>query len=300
VPGASFTVVVPTLDHPDELRATLRSIIAQQHDAFDVVVVDDGSAPPLEPIVQEIRDLGPRCGGVDYLWQSNAGPSAARNQGAARGAGEYLVFLDTGDRAEPDWLARLGAVLGAYRSEAGSCGVTMQRADGTTAVRLPRRLGPLFGSMFALPQPGCLAIRRDVFHAVGGFDELLRFSENTEFGIRLGAHIAAVGGATVHVSAPLIVRPVPAEGSQAYSDQRRLETALYILDLHADRFAMDPRARATYLAVAAVAAARLGRSREARQLFAEAAAADPRDVKNLGRLAVASLPPLQRRVWRAR
>lgn len=71
----------------------------------------------------------------------------------------------------------------------------------------------------------------------------------------------------------------------------------YILAHHRAILAEQPHELANYLATVGVAAARTGRLRRARRLFAEAARADPRRPKHLARLAVALVPPVARRAW---
>jgi cellulose synthase/poly-beta-1,6-N-acetylglucosamine synthase-like glycosyltransferase len=70
---------------------------------FEVVVVDDGGSSPLDEIV---RTYGEGLA-VRLIRQSNSGPGAARNTGAAQAKGEYLAFTDDDCRPAPDWLSSL-------------------------------------------------------------------------------------------------------------------------------------------------------------------------------------------------
>jgi len=100
-----FSVVIPTFRRPDGLARCLQALAAQElpHDRFEVVVVDDGSAePPREIVARFTRALA-----VRLVEQSNAGPAAARNTGAAAAHGDYLVFTDDDCRPDPCWLRAL-------------------------------------------------------------------------------------------------------------------------------------------------------------------------------------------------
>jgi GT2 family glycosyltransferase len=100
-----ISVVIPTYDRPAQLDACLDALGRSTHprDAFEVVVVDDGSPAPLDEVVDRHRgSLGIR---LDR--QANAGPAAARNRGAALARGAVLVFTDDDCLPDPDWLSAL-------------------------------------------------------------------------------------------------------------------------------------------------------------------------------------------------
>jgi GT2 family glycosyltransferase len=101
----SFSVIVPTYDRPEAVRRLLLALqrLEYPEDRFEVVVVDDGGATPLDAVVD-----GVRYGfGVTLLRQANAGPASARNMGAQRARGQYLAFTDDDCEPDNDWLDAL-------------------------------------------------------------------------------------------------------------------------------------------------------------------------------------------------
>lgn len=96
------SVVIPTYNRPGQLAACLDSLTRLDYpaDRFEVVVVDDGSATPLDGVVDAVSDR------VDLRLhrQRNAGPAAARNAGAERARGVVLAFTDDDCAPEADWL----------------------------------------------------------------------------------------------------------------------------------------------------------------------------------------------------
>jgi glycosyltransferase involved in cell wall biosynthesis len=100
-----FSVVIPTYNRREALRACLRALSRQQYprDAFEVLVIDDGGSDSLADLEKSLD--GP------LLWrlhrQPRAGPAAARNLGALHAGGEYLAFTDDDCEPAPDWLVRL-------------------------------------------------------------------------------------------------------------------------------------------------------------------------------------------------
>ncbi len=105
-PPATFSVIIPTRDRPEKLAVCLESLAEQNYprDQFEVVVVDDASRLPLDPVVAVFRERLT----LTLLKQSrSAGPSVARNYGAARATGKFLAFTDDDCSPTSDWLQRL-------------------------------------------------------------------------------------------------------------------------------------------------------------------------------------------------
>lgn len=99
------SVVIAAFSRPEKLRACLKALCAQTLPAsqFEVVVCDDGSPVPLEPLVMGFADRLQ----VRAVRQDNAGPASARNFAAAHASAAHLAFTDDDCLPAPDWLARL-------------------------------------------------------------------------------------------------------------------------------------------------------------------------------------------------
>ncbi|HTR39917.1 MAG TPA: glycosyltransferase [Bryobacteraceae bacterium] len=99
---AFFSVVTPTRNRAQSLAACLAALAGLEYprDAFEVLVIDDGSAEPVERTVQCWAGRLP----LRLLRQDNAGPASARNHGAAQARGDWLVFLDDDCAPRPNWL----------------------------------------------------------------------------------------------------------------------------------------------------------------------------------------------------
>lgn len=102
-----FSIVIPTYNRPERLQQCLDAIAQLEYprDRFEVVVVDDGSDSPIEPVVTVFRDRL----NLTLIQQANAGPATARNTGAAQATGKYLVFTDDDCTPLPNWLQVLEA-----------------------------------------------------------------------------------------------------------------------------------------------------------------------------------------------
>lgn len=153
------SVIIPTRNRADLLDQALLALDAQQYEDFEVIVVDDGSDEDLGPVLE-----GRSVRGRPLRWfrQAGAGAVRARLRGVSESEAEILAFTDSDCEPQPGWLAT-------------AVGRIDQGADLVSGRTRPmRRVGPLEravneakGGLF----PSCnLAVRRDVYDAVGGFD----------------------------------------------------------------------------------------------------------------------------------
>ena len=175
------SVIIPLYNKAAHVGRALRSVSAQTFGDFEVIVVDDGSTDGGAGAVGLHAD--PR---VRLVSQSNAGPGAARNRGAAEAGGEVLAFLDADDEWLPGFLeegVRLldacGAgvacvTMGYFAHPPGESKEGMWRARGikagvqrVTPGTPPARLV----HMLAYMSPCTTLVRADVFRRWGGFYE---------------------------------------------------------------------------------------------------------------------------------
>ena len=98
------SVVIPTCGRPRQLLDCLEALAAQTlADAWEVIVVDDGSVPPIDFAA---LDFGDRLR-LHGIRQPNTGPAGARNSGVQAARGEWIAFTDDDCRPEPEWLETL-------------------------------------------------------------------------------------------------------------------------------------------------------------------------------------------------
>lgn len=101
-----FSIVIPTYNRPERLVACLQSIAELDYcrDRFEVIIVNDGSTTPIDPVVAPFQQLN-----LTLITQPNSGPATARNTGATAAKGKFLVFTDDDCMLLPDYLTVLEA-----------------------------------------------------------------------------------------------------------------------------------------------------------------------------------------------
>jgi len=172
----TVSVIIPVLNAVRYLPESLQSLRQNCGVQMELVVVDDGST---DHSLEIVRESGLAS---TILKQSRRGPAAARNRGLEVASGEYVAFLDADDIWPAGTLVRLSEVLEGL-PQVGVCqGKVATLAQPEVHPRLRRRI---------LPQPsytvnlGSALFRRELFRRVGGFDESLRFDEDTDLWMRL-------------------------------------------------------------------------------------------------------------------
>lgn len=178
------TVVVPALSAPRPVRRLLAAVPP----GVPVVVVDDGSSPPLHSALTDLPDVTVLRHAVPR------GPAAARNAGAAVARTAWIVFVDADVEPPPGWLAALRAAADddevvavgpRVRSTAapGPGGFVERHAGGLDLGPTPATVAA-GGPVGYLPS-AVLLVRRDVFTRVGGFDAAMHVAEDVDLVWRL-------------------------------------------------------------------------------------------------------------------
>lgn len=98
-----FSVIIPTYNRADKLKATLQSVINQSFADFEILVVDDGSVDHTKAVIDAFQDRR-----ITYFWIKNSGgPATPRNYGIVKSQSDWVCFLDADDIWYPDKLMRV-------------------------------------------------------------------------------------------------------------------------------------------------------------------------------------------------
>lgn len=216
------SVCVSTRDRDASLRKLIAALQAQllDREAFEVVVVDDGSVDGTSMALEQLQSESP----LQLRWlrnESARGPAAGRNRAWRAARAPLIAFTDDDCEPSSTWLA---------------AGLAAMESEGVVAVgrvmpnpRQTQLLGPFAytvgvdeAQLFWFPTANLFCRRRDL-EAVGGFDESiwgggLPTSEDTDLGLRL----LSAGARPVFVGRALVYHEVrPKSLRQLLAEQRR-------------------------------------------------------------------------------
>jgi glycosyltransferase involved in cell wall biosynthesis len=199
--GPKISIIIPAYNLESCMEHTLNSVTSQTFPSLELVLVNDGSTDNTLQIAREV--LGES--GIDYqiLDQVNQGVSQARNAGIRAAQGEYLFFLDGDDYLEPDCLEKMYQALVEHHAQTAYASYvkvtdTGERLDSTPLVELPEissaeyliRLELSMAITFSFCQ--LLYPRRLVREKGIYFNPKLRYGEDTDFALRVLAHLESV------------------------------------------------------------------------------------------------------------
>jgi len=224
------SVITPTYNRAHLLPRALESVLSQDFQDLELIVVDDGSTDETPEVIARIGD--PRLRYIRFA--ENRGIGAARHAGVEAARADLIAFIDSDDVWLPGKLAyqvalfqeqpRIDVLFGNYHNvnevQGGSVLGFAQADPGFRMLRV-QPLAPevwevlaglpvvlLWANPFATPT---VMLRRRVFCAVGNFRTNLSGPEDFEFWFR-----AAVKGARfAYTTRPLIERHKDAQSITA-------------------------------------------------------------------------------------
>jgi len=186
-----ISVIIPTYNSAAFVVSAVESVLRQELEPAEIIVVDDGSTD------DTAEALGPYRRSIRYLTQPNSGPAVARNRGVGAAQSDWIAFLDADDVWMPHKLRRqvecmkanprAGLIHSAFLDWDNRTGETSRR----TLLRhnFSGRCYPLFFFQNGV-LPSTALVRKEYVTRIGGFDETIRKAgvEDYDFSFRIARH----------------------------------------------------------------------------------------------------------------
>lgn len=176
------SVIIPAYNAEKFLAETLTSVFNQTYSNIEVIVINDGSTDQSESLLLNIQSREPR---LKIVSQQNQGISSARNTGIAKAQGEYITFIDSDDKWDITFLAKMverqeqtnANLIYAGSSDCSSQGIKPRLSDFRESSNLVGYL-----SQKALLHVGCLFINKQFldYHQID-FNKALKTGEDIVF-----------------------------------------------------------------------------------------------------------------------
>ena len=180
----NFSVVIPAYNAEQYIAKAIESCFSQTYAPHEIIVVDDGSMDETARIAESF----PAPVRVIHL-EKSTGPSFARNTGVQASTGDWLAFLDADDWFLPEKLERQRLCALAHEHAILIYTGFLSSLNGVESpgqFNPPTVLEPMLRYKCAF-HVGTVALRRNAFDSVGGFDPTIRGTEDWDLWLRLVA-----------------------------------------------------------------------------------------------------------------
>ena len=117
------SVIVPVYNVEKYISKTVKSLINQDYNNIEIILVDDGSPDKSGEIIDNLALKDNR---VVAIHKENGGVSSARNAGLKVAAGEYVTFVDGDDWVDKDYITYFVNLL-----EVSRCDIAMNKSNYT-------------------------------------------------------------------------------------------------------------------------------------------------------------------------
>jgi len=186
-----FSVVISLYNKENYIENTLKSVLNQTFDDYEIIIVNDGSTDKSEEIVLKFDDQR-----IKYFSKTNEGVSVARNFGIEKARSNYIAFLDADDLWKPNHLSTLMHLIQDY-PDAGIYASRYQLIFKNQSVYVPHFknvdsdysgvVADYFESSlhYSIATASSVAVSKTIFKNVGLFDTSISAGEDTDMWIRI-------------------------------------------------------------------------------------------------------------------
>jgi len=187
-PGVS--VVIPAYNYAHFLPKAIDSVLEQIYPKVEIVVVDDGSKDNTKEVAAQYGDK------IRYIYQENAGLSAARNTGTREASQPFVAYLDADDEWYPTMLSTLMTLFAHLPEDFGlvACGCDKMTIDGEIMKwKFLEDISPVVVTREDIILKNrfvadAVVARREIVLKAGLFDTELTSSEDRDMWIRVANH----------------------------------------------------------------------------------------------------------------
>jgi glycosyltransferase involved in cell wall biosynthesis len=233
------SIIIPTWNRPDLLPRAIKSVLSQVYQDFEIIIIDDGQKKSAENIVRQFNDSR-----IRYIrHQEEEGGAAARNTGIKTAKADFIAFLDDDDEWVPEKLDTQMKLFEKTKDDVGFCfsavknilpegkekiSEVMEGVSDYSRISLTRFKGFLTSS---------LIVKKNVFSAVGMFDEYFPSHQEAELILRIAQKYKGLG-----INSPLVLMDMSGGHEQIGGKlERRIAGREMILSKHYKLFSKYPK-----------------------------------------------------------
>lgn len=274
-PNELVSVIIPTYNRANLIQQSVKSVLNQTYNNFEIIIIDDGSSDNTEEVINKLNDNR-----IRYIKHAvNKGASAARNTGIREAKGKYIAFQDSDDHWLPDKLEKqvkrientpdhVGAVFGGY----------WIIGKGNEKRYFPEQVikdGNIFhtllkGNVVGMP---VVMIKKICFDKVGYFNETLPALEDWELLLRISRDYEFL-----YINEPLVT-VYETENSISMHMENTVEAWTFIFNKYYDVISKDIETLALHYYTMGKYYIKSGKYKDGKQLIFKAFKTSPKNIK---------------------
>lgn len=187
-----FSVIIPLYNKEAFIEDTIKSVLNQSFQDFEVIIIDDGSTDNSLDLVQQFTDSR-----IFIIQQFNKGASSARNTAIDYSKSEYIVLLDADDFWYKDHLFELKKCITLFDKAVLYCNNYKIKRSHTFVIDSVFNFNYkkdclIIDDFFkaniinSIPSSSSVAFRKTDFYKIKGYDIKLRNGQDTDLWIKFG------------------------------------------------------------------------------------------------------------------
>lgn len=239
-----ISIIIPTYNRGDFIGRAVKSVLEQDYNNIEVIIVDDCSTDNTEEVIRGLNDTR-----IKFIQHTqNKGANAARNTGIKAACGSFIAFQDSDDEWIPKKLSKQMKIFEESNDEklgivyTGFFKIQENRREYIPSKNIIKTSGNLHDVLLTTNfiSTQSLLIKKECLLSVGLFDECLPRLQDWELLLRLSKqyHFYLVDEPLVNV--------YYTEGSISTNQKKLTETLTLILEKHYEDFAKDKKVLAGY------------------------------------------------------
>ena len=189
-----ISIVIPLYNKAKSIANTIKSILSQTFQEFEIIVVDDGSTDNSIEVVRAISDNR-----IRLIQKENGGVCSARNRGIIEAKYDYVAFLDADDTWDENYLLEQSKLIQEFPL-AYMWGINFAELYNGELIHelptgLPKGYRGYVENYFEMPSKqgrisdlycsSSVVIKKEAFNISGMFDERIKYSEDIDMWFRI-------------------------------------------------------------------------------------------------------------------
>ena len=286
----TLSIIIPVYNRAD-MMASLMDHLSKQiaGTATEIIIVDDGSSDNLQDAVRRFDKAK-----VKYFYQENSGVCNARNLGLEMAQGKYIIFLDSDDNVEGNYIKRFLSEVNEHVPDIVFCGAKIIKPKKQNDVLLDPEVPYGRNSKGkGLFLAGTFCVKKSVVTKTGGYDPKIKYGENSELALRIRPELKNVR----IIKEPLLIVNQEKDERTSLNLHNHVLSLLYIIKKHRNFYNKNKENKAAFLRSGAVTLIKNNKPLLAKKLLGSSLKAYPFDFHSWLRLFVLKVPFLRRRIW---